>query len=171
MSPQVHAGWAHRPHLRRDAGRGGKRVAGVGTQARWHTSAPKKPQGWPCKLESFARERLLAMLPFSAWASSNKQFSPSRLPSWRSPLPNTLCGFLNRTAGQIRKCLRWDVEVTADGSRLVSATFTPALISCTCYFPALDEVFSVYWCSPSRTSSPRWLWCTVARVVTIPVSP
>jgi hypothetical protein len=61
-------------------------------------------------------------------------------------------------------------EVTADGSRLVSATFTPALISCTCYFPALDEVFSAYWCSPSRTSSPRWL-CTVARVVTIPVSP
>ena len=39
----------------------------------------------------------------------------------------------------------WRVtEVTADGSRLVSATFTPALISCTCYFPALDEVFSAY---------------------------
>ena len=35
-------------------------------------------------------------------------------------------------------------EVTADGSQLVSAAFTPAPISCTRYFPALDEVFSAY---------------------------
>jgi hypothetical protein len=45
----------------------------------------------------------------------------------------------------------------------------PALIKLYCYFPALDEVFSEYVCSPSSTSSPRWL-CTVARVVTMPVS-
>src|SRR4029077_378874 len=32
------------------------------------------------------------------------------------------------------------------------------------------KVLSEYWCSPSRTSSPRWLY-TVARVVTVPVSP
>jgi hypothetical protein len=32
-------------------------------------------------------------------------------------------------------------EVTADGSRLVSAARTT---SCTRYFPALDEVFSAY---------------------------
>src|SRR5882724_9312660 len=38
------------------------------------------------------------------------------------------------------------------------------------YFSSADAAFSEYVCSPSSTSSPRWL-CTVARVVTMPVSP
>src|SRR6266481_5197148 len=38
------------------------------------------------------------------------------------------------------------------------------------YFSSADAAFSEYVCLPSSTSSPRWL-CTVARVVTMPVSP
>jgi hypothetical protein len=94
-------------------------------------------------------------------------------PRWPGEVCATAVTSLNQASYQLSDpaLTVWQMtEVTADGSWLASATFTTALINRTRYFPALDEVFSAYWCSPSRTSSPRWLY-TVARVVTMPVSP